>query len=168
MSDSSTQSGEESKSQDTSTDTVTKIERPHAQFDQPSEVVADPSLSKAEKAAALATMEQDARQLSTASAEGMGGGEASNLREVLVAEETLEFSPRDAAFASVCQILQGKLPDTEGKPAHAVITRAISALELARIALEELDISRTTPAEETEVAADDELEEEIAKEKLDP
>jgi hypothetical protein len=47
----------------------------HPNFDAPIEVVADPSLSKQEKAEALEDLEQDARQLAIAFGEGMSGGE---------------------------------------------------------------------------------------------
>jgi hypothetical protein len=67
-----------------------KIEKPHAHFDSPRQVVADPSLSKEEKTEALETLEQDARLLSTASEEGMAGGEETNLHDVLNAREGLK------------------------------------------------------------------------------
>ena len=62
---------------------------PAAHFDQPHEVVVDSSLSKSQKIKALDTLEQDARQLSEASAEGMTGGERSKLHEVLKAKSGL-------------------------------------------------------------------------------
>jgi hypothetical protein len=64
----------------------------HPNFDAPIEVVADPSLSKQEKAEALEDLEQDARQLAIASGEGMSGGEPTALAEVLHAKEALEQS----------------------------------------------------------------------------
>lgn len=48
-----------------------KIERPQTQYDTPAEVVKDKALSHDDKKAALDTWEQDARQLLTASNEGM-------------------------------------------------------------------------------------------------
>ena len=48
-----------------------KIHNPQAEFDKPSDVVQDPELSQAEKKKALESLEQDARQLMTASNEGM-------------------------------------------------------------------------------------------------
>ena len=66
-----------------------KVQKPAAHFDQPHEVVVDPSLSKPQKVKALDTLEQDARQLSEASAEGMAGGERSKLHEVLEAKSRL-------------------------------------------------------------------------------
>ena len=59
-----------------------KVQKPSANFDEPQEVVVDPSLSKAQKVEALDTLEQDARQLAEASSEGMGGGEPNKLHEV--------------------------------------------------------------------------------------
>jgi hypothetical protein len=67
-----------------------KVEKPHANFKTPHEIIADPALSKEEKVEALTELEQDARLLATAAAEGMTGGEPSNLREVLDAKEALE------------------------------------------------------------------------------
>ena len=61
----------------------------HPNFDAPVEIVADPSLSKQEKAEALEDLEQDARQLAIASGEGMSGGEPTALAEVLHAKEAL-------------------------------------------------------------------------------
>ena len=67
-----------------------KLEKPHAHFGHPQDVVADPALSKEEKVEALETLEQDARLLTTAAQEGMTGGEESKLREVLDAKKALE------------------------------------------------------------------------------
>ena len=52
-----------------------KVEKPSANFKTGHEVVADPALSKPEKEKALDALEQDARLLATASAEGMTGGD---------------------------------------------------------------------------------------------
>ena len=67
-----------------------KLEKPHAHFGHPQDVVADPALSKEEKVEALETLEQDARLLTTAAQEGMTGCEESKLREVLDAKKALE------------------------------------------------------------------------------
>src|SRR5262245_26975284 len=48
-----------------------KVHNPLVEFDKPSDVVKDTSLTQAEKKQALDTLEQDARQLLTASNEGM-------------------------------------------------------------------------------------------------
>jgi hypothetical protein len=52
---------------------MAQIDNPAAAFDEPSDVVHDTSLGPQEKKAALDTWEQDARQLMTASNEGMPG-----------------------------------------------------------------------------------------------
>ena len=51
-----------------------KLEQPHIHYAHPSEVTADPELSKDDKLHALENLEQDARQLADAAAEGIGGG----------------------------------------------------------------------------------------------
>ena len=66
-----------------------KVEKPHAHFGDPQDVVADPALSKEEKVEALETLEQDARLLTTAAQEGMTGGEENKLQEVLDAKKAL-------------------------------------------------------------------------------
>jgi hypothetical protein len=52
-----------------------KLDNPSIQFNKPTEILDDPVLSKEEKKSALDTWEQDARQLMTASNEGMSGKE---------------------------------------------------------------------------------------------
>jgi len=52
-----------------------KVENPSSAFDKPSDVVKAPELTPEEKKKALNTWEQDARQLLTASNEGMPGPE---------------------------------------------------------------------------------------------
>jgi hypothetical protein len=52
-----------------------KVDRPAAKFEKPSDVVKAADLSQDEKKKALDTWEQDARQLMTASNEGMTGSE---------------------------------------------------------------------------------------------
>ena len=103
--------------------TETKVQRPHAAFDAPHEVVADPSLSKQEKVAALDALEQDARQLATASAEGMTGGEPVQLSEVLQAREALEMPPMAFAYDLVLKDLETRRDGPDGP-----VTRAITAL----------------------------------------
>jgi hypothetical protein len=66
-----------------------KVQKPAAHVDQPYEVAADSSLSQPQKLKVLDTLEQDARQLSEASAEGMAGGERTKLHEVLKAKNAL-------------------------------------------------------------------------------
>ena len=50
-----------------------KVKQPQAHYRTPDDVVRDPHLSEGEKKRALDTWEQDARQLLTASNEGMAG-----------------------------------------------------------------------------------------------
>jgi hypothetical protein len=57
-----------------------KLEKPHTHFDRPQDILADPALSKEEKAEALEKLEQDAWQLTMAAQEGMTGGEENNLK----------------------------------------------------------------------------------------
>jgi hypothetical protein len=52
---------------------MVQIDNPAGAFDNPSDVVSESSLSNTEKKEALNTWEQDARQLMTASNEGMPG-----------------------------------------------------------------------------------------------
>jgi hypothetical protein len=138
-----------------------KIERPHAHFRQPGEVVVDLSLSKHQKENALETMEQDARQLAVASAEGMTGGEDTKLHEVLEAKAALELPPADVAYSVVLQSLRSKLPNAAGPDAHEVVARAITALEAALAVITPQPVN---PAP----GSDAELEVEIQMEKLDP
>jgi hypothetical protein len=136
-----------------------KIDRPNAHFVQPGEVVVDHSLSKDEKMQVLETMEQDARQLGAASAEGMSGGEENRLHEVLAAKDAMELPPCEVAIAVVMQDLRGKLPGTEGTATHRVIEHAIEALGAARDAIATPHAVRDPKAE---------IETELAMEKLDP
>ncbi len=112
-----------------------KVEQPHAHFEHPTEIVADTSLSKDEKLRALEALEQDARQLSTAAAEGMEGGEDNRLDEVLDAKDALDLPPADVAFEVVMQRLKATLPGTEGAEEHRLIVNAIDALEAVSVVL---------------------------------
>jgi hypothetical protein len=78
-----------------------KLERPADHFASPADIVKDASLSPEEKKKALSTWEQDARQLVTASNEGMPGSEEghkpddrSRLGEVMRAEEAIGLKPK--------------------------------------------------------------------------
>jgi hypothetical protein len=68
-----------------------KVDKLSSHFDEPHEVVEDPSLPKARKVEALDMLEQDARQLAEATSEGMSGGERNKLHEVLIAKKTLDL-----------------------------------------------------------------------------
>jgi len=52
-----------------------KINHPATHYEKPGDIPADQALSREEKAKALSTWEQDARQLMTASNEGMAGSD---------------------------------------------------------------------------------------------
>ena len=116
-----------------------KVEHPHAHFANPSEVVVDPELSKADKVRALESLEQDARQLATAAAEGMTTGEKSGLQDVLAARDALELPPFDLAVSVVLQGLRARLQGTEAGEAHRLLARAIEALEAATVVLQPLE-----------------------------
>jgi hypothetical protein len=73
-----------------------KVENPATHFDKPQDIVQDKTLSREEKKKALSTWEQDARQLLTASNEGMPGSEEGaqpddhhRLGEVVRAKDTM-------------------------------------------------------------------------------
>jgi hypothetical protein len=81
-----------------------KIEYPQRSFDHPSDIVKDRRLSAEEKRGALNTWEQDARQLLTASNEGMSGSEEGiaatddhRLGEVVSAKDKIGVKPRHKA-----------------------------------------------------------------------
>jgi hypothetical protein len=58
-----------------------KVDNPASNFDKPGEIIKDKALSDEEKKKALNTWEQDARQLLTASSEGMSGGDERRPRD---------------------------------------------------------------------------------------
>jgi hypothetical protein len=101
---------------------------PRATLDGPSEVVGDPALSKAQKKEALDVLEQDARQLSVASDEGMTGGEPNGLDEVLDAQSALELPATAYAYDVVRKDLHARLRLVTGE-AQAAIERALTALD---------------------------------------
>jgi hypothetical protein len=77
-----------------------KVERPATAYDKPHDIVTDEKLSHDEKTEALNTWEQDARQLMTASNEGMPGAEEGlesrghhRLGEVLRAKDKIGQHP---------------------------------------------------------------------------
>jgi hypothetical protein len=145
-----------------------KVHRPHREFNHPAEVVVDPALAKDEKLSALDALEQDAKQLAVASGEGMSGGEDTNLRDVLVARKMIDLPPSDAAFTVVLQTLESKLAGAEGSDLHGVIAHAIEAIHTARNAIERVGGMPPPPPGAPAPGSRQELEEELAKEKLDP
>jgi hypothetical protein len=134
-----------------------KVEKPHLRFDAPHEVVADPALSRGEKAEALQSLEQDAMQLSIAAGEGMGGGEPSNLDEVLDAKESLGSHPTDYAYDVVMKDLQQRLA-AASSDARLRIETAMNAITAAR----------RTAGSGSAPGSDEEIAKEAALEKLDP
>ena len=109
-----------------------KTERPHAHFDAPHEVVVDPALSKEQKIQALEGLEQDARQLAIASAEGMSDGEATGLQEVLHAKNVLELPPISIAYEVVLQDLHLRLVGGESAETRKAVQQAIAALRVIK------------------------------------
>lgn len=145
-----------------------EAEQPANAFSDPSQVVSDPRLSVGEKRATLDSLEQDARQLAVASAEGMAGGEESKLRNVLEAKRLLDPPSLDAAFSVVLRAFEEQGRDALGTDLHASIERAIDAIATARQAIAN---RAKTPAASSGAPAPgsrQELEEEMEKEKLDP
>jgi hypothetical protein len=102
----------------------------HPNFDAPIEVITDPLLSKQEKAESLEDLEQDARQLATASGEGMSGGEPTALAEVLHAKEALELPSTDFAYELVLKDLEARRLTGDGDA--GLIAQAAAALAALR------------------------------------
>jgi hypothetical protein len=120
----------------TAPETLDKVEHPHEHFELPVDVVVDPALSRDEKAQALDGLEQDARQLAAAAAEGMADGGGGDLHDVLEAKQALEQPPVDLATTVVLQNLRARLAaadgdDTSTTLTRTTLTRAIGALEAA-------------------------------------
>lgn len=83
---------------------VEKVNKPAEHFEAPKDVLRDNGLSKEEKVKALNTWEQDARQLLTASNEGMPGAEEgldkfhnNRLDEVVKAKKQIGETPNPKA-----------------------------------------------------------------------
>lgn len=112
-----------------------KIERPHAHFEAPHEVVVDPALSKEQKIEALNSLEQDARQLAAASSEGMSDGEATGLQEVLHAKDVLEMPPVSIAYEVVLQDLHLRLVSGDSGEMRKPIEQAITSLMVIKKSL---------------------------------
>ncbi|SDR63702.1 hypothetical protein SAMN05519103_08939 [Rhizobiales bacterium GAS113] len=89
-------------SRSSSTTSRAKRDNPEAQFETPADLASDRSLSSSEKKEALDTWEQDARQLLTASNEGMAAKDEGS---------SLEDSPK------LGQVVREKIKRGE-KPKH--------------------------------------------------
>ena len=98
----------------------------------------------------------------------MSEGEDTNLRDVLVARKMIDLPPSDAAFAVVIQTLESKLAGAEGSDLRGVIAHAIDAIHAARNAIGRMDEVPLPPRGAARPGSPEELEEELAKEKLDP
>jgi hypothetical protein len=106
-----------------------KVQKPSAHFDEPHEVVADSSLSKAQKVEALDTLEQDARLLAEATSEGMGGGERNKLHDVLIAKDTLALPLVADAYETVLRDLRSRQKRDPAIDTRVLIEQAIAALD---------------------------------------
>lgn len=111
------------------TNSAAKVQKPSTHFDEPREVVADASLSNAQKVEALDTLEQDARQLAEASSEGMAGGERNKLHDVLNAKDMLALPPVAEAYATVLRDLRSRQERDPGINTRVLLVQAIAALE---------------------------------------
>ena len=109
--------------------TKEKVEKPAVHFEEPHHVVADSDLSTPQKVAALDTLEQDARQLATASAEGMAGGEETKLHEVLKAKECLDMPCVLSAYQTVAQDLRARALAETDDEIRAMIEKAAATIE---------------------------------------
>jgi len=124
-----------SKPRATKAPSVAKLEGSANEFSAPAEILTDRSLSTSQKRVALNELEQDARQLAVATAEGMAGGEPTKLRNVLEAERSLELPSADLAFTVVLRTFEEQRHKTRGTDTDVLITRAIEAINEAREAI---------------------------------
>jgi hypothetical protein len=155
-----------------------KIERPHAFFDEPHQVVTDPALSKAQKLKVLNSLEQDSRQLAAASDEGMTGGETGKLHDVLEAKDTLALPPIAQAYDLVLKDLRLALDGDAKGETRTLMELALTALgavvEAASAAVATAHGYSGLPKAQTArngvpaPGSPAEIEDEIAREKLDP
>jgi hypothetical protein len=145
-----------------------KLEHPAKEFSNPREVVADPSMSNPDKQAALDSLEQDARQLAVATAEGMVGGEPTKLRNVLEAQRSLDLPSADLAFTVVLRTFEEQRETARGTDTDVLITRAIEAINEAREAITRQAAAPGSPPGAPLPGSKEELQEELNKEQLDP
>ena len=145
-----------------------KVERAAKTFKDPMEVLTDPSLSTKDKRDVLNSLEQDARQLAVATAEGMDGGEETKLHRVLQAKRMTDMPGSEAAFSTVTRNFEALLPETQGTDTHELITRALDAIRAARDAIAARSRTPAPPPGAPLPGSQAELQEELEKEKLDP
>lgn len=156
---------------DTDKTAQAKIDKPQEFFTDPLEVVIDPGLSKDQKIEVLDTLEQDARQLSEATNEGMAGGAPNQLHDILDAKDALELSPTALAYALVHKDLHDQRKTAEGGATRAAAEHAIVALHTVAKAGEATAALAThgAVADDTPAAGSvAEAEAERAMERLDP
>lgn len=67
-----------------------KMLNPNKHYASPADVLIDDALTREEKASVLAAWRLDAERLSESSNEGMSGGENARLREVALAQHSLD------------------------------------------------------------------------------
>jgi hypothetical protein len=147
--------------------TRAKVKQPHAFFEKPHDVLTDPSLSKEQKKQALDALEQDARQLSTAAAEGMTDGEPSRLHEVLAVRDRLDRPPLADAYDIVLKDLRAKLTTNATGETRAMAEQALAALgALAPTSAAGNRDAGAGGAPKPGSAAD--INDEVAREQLDP
>ena len=157
-----------SKPRATKAPSVAKLEESANEFSAPAEILTDRSLSTSQKRVALNELEQDARQLAVATAEGMAGGEPTKLRNVLEAERSLELPSADLAFTVVLRTFEEQRHKTRGTDTDVLITRAIEAINEAREAITRQETAPVPPPGAPKPGSTEELQEELNKEKLDP
>jgi len=109
--------------------TKAKTARPSVYFEEPRDVVADAALSPVQKDAILKTLEQDARQMSDATSEGMGGGERNKLHDVLTAEDTLSLQPVANAYETVLVDLRGRQGNEGDAVQRRLLGQSLATLE---------------------------------------
>jgi hypothetical protein len=120
-----------------------KTSRPSIYFEEPRDVVADTALSPHQKDAILKTLEQDARQLSDASSEGMGGGERNKLHDVLTAADTLSLQPVANAYETVLVDLRARQGNEGDAGQLRLLKQALAALDaLARASAKASEAAR--------------------------
>jgi hypothetical protein len=98
---------------------------------EPREVLIDPALSKEQKMEALDALEQDASQLSVASAEGTTGGEPTKLHDVPDANDSLEVPPTGHAYGVVLSDLRSRLKAGVTGDTRDMLEKALAALDAA-------------------------------------
>jgi hypothetical protein len=140
-----------------------KVNKPHAFFDEPHQVVVDPALSHEQKKEALDALEQDARQMAVAAGEGMAGGEPALLHDVLNAQELLDLPPVARAYDLVVNDLRSRLEGTQ--ESRSLVQVALTAVEAVMAATaSQSPASNAVPTAGSAAG----IEDEIAREKLDP